>query len=235
MNQHKHIWDDFCARMQIYESGVPLFQHSDDRIVETKIIGVKSQRPVLRRSTQMEQMIRSETDKLVDDWKSEKDEFDGLIYMMFLRDVGKVLPLYIGKAETIGKGNRNLSANIKNLHRDHSKFARWGDNYAYHIGDLSAVVIPGHAPSKVNRKYLDWAKALFVEFPTLRPKLKKEVYFWATAWKKTTIGIWEEFGSTRLTFLEYLMIGVSSSVFPESLLNREGQNRSNTYEPPSCQ
>ena len=82
MNQHKHIWDDFCARMQIYESGVPLFQHSDDRIVEAKIIGVKSQRSVLRRSTQMEQMIRSETDKLVDDWKSEKDEFDGLIYRL---------------------------------------------------------------------------------------------------------------------------------------------------------
>ena len=30
---------------------------------------------------------------------------------------------------------------------------------------------------------------------------------------------------TRLTFLEYLMICVASSVFPEVLLNSEGQNR----------
>tara|TARA_B100002003_G_scaffold17150_1_gene14222 strand:- start:122 stop:646 length:525 start_codon:yes stop_codon:yes gene_type:complete len=173
----------------------------------------------------MEQMVCSESDKLVDDWENEKDEFDGLIYMMFLRDLSKVLPLYIGKAETIGKRNRNLSANIKNLHSNTQNFARWGDNYAYHIGDLSAVALPGHDPSKKSRKYLNWAKVLFLEFPTSRPQLKQEVYFWTTAWKKTTVGIWESFGPTRITFLEYLMIGVASSVFPSLLLNREGQNR----------
>ena len=173
----------------------------------------------------MEKLILSETDKLVDDWKNEKDELDGLIYMMFLKDSGNVLPLYIGKAETIGKGNRNLSANIKNLHQDLSNFARWGDNYAYHIGDLSAAVLSGHATNKINRKYLDWAKALFNKFPTSRPQLKQKVYFWTTAWNKTDIGVWKEFGSTRLTFLEYLLIGVASSVFPDLLLNREGQNR----------
>lgn len=225
MNQHRQIWDNFCARMKIYESSVPLFQHSKDRIVETKTIGVKSKRSILCRSMQMEQMIRSETEKLVDDWKNEKEEFDGLIYIMLLRESNKILPIYIGKAETIGKGNRNLSANIMNLHRDLSKFARWGDNYAYHIGELSAVVLPGHDPNKTNKKYLDWAEAIFVKFPTSTPQLKQNVYFWTTAWKKTTVGMWEDFGPTRLTFLEYLMIGVASSVFPELLLNREGQNR----------
>lgn len=225
MNKHRQIWDDFCERMQICGSGVPLFKHAKDLSVETKIIGVKSQRPILCRSPQMEQMVRSETDKLVKDWKNEKYEFDGLIYMMFLRDLDKVLPLYIGKAETIGKGDRNLSANIKNLSRDLSKFSRWGDNYAYHIGDLSAVVLPGHDIKKVNKKYIDWAKAIFVEFPSVSPKLKKEVCFWTTAWEKNNVGIWKDFGPTRLTFLEYLMIGVASSVFPQLLLNREGQNR----------
>ena len=39
------------------------------------------------------------------------------------------------------------------------------------------------------------------------------------------VGIWEDFGPTRLTFLEYLLIGVASAVFPETLLNREGQSR----------
>jgi hypothetical protein len=225
MDKHINIWDDFCERMKIYESGVPLFEHSKDLVVKTKTIGQKLIRPVLCRNIAMEKLILSETDKLVDDWKNEKDEFDGLIYMMFLKDSGKVLPLYIGKAETIGKGNRNLSANIKNLHLNLSNFARWGDNYAYHIGDLSAAILSGHSADKINKKYLDWAKALFIKFPTSSPQLKQKVYFWTTAWNKTDIGVWKEFGSTRLTFLEYLLIGVASSLFPDLLLNREGQNR----------
>ncbi len=124
MHQDKQIWDRFCERMQIYKSSVPLFQHSGDRIVESKVIGIKSQRSVLCISTQMKHMICSETDKLVDDWKNSRNDFDGLIYIMCLKDSGKVLPLYIGKAETVGKGNGNLSANIKNIHLDYSKFAR---------------------------------------------------------------------------------------------------------------
>jgi hypothetical protein len=31
---------------------------------------------------------------------------------------------------TLGKSEDNLSANLKNLSTDRSKFARWGDNYA---------------------------------------------------------------------------------------------------------
>jgi hypothetical protein len=80
---------------------------------------------------------------------------------MAVEDVGKVAPLYIGKAETFGKGNGNISANIKGIEQDTSKFARWGDNYAYHIGDLSAVVLPGHDPKHIARKYQMWAAALF--------------------------------------------------------------------------
>lgn len=181
MNQHIQIWDNFRSRMQVVESSVPLFKHSANQVVETKLIDTKVKRFVLCRSSQMEQIVRSETDKLVIDWKTQKDELDGLICMILLKKSGKVKPLYIGKAETIGKGNRNLSANIKNLDRDTSKFARWGDNYAYHIGDLSAVVIPGHDPKKKANKYLIWAKSLFLEFPVSRPRLKQDVFFWATA------------------------------------------------------
>ena len=71
---------------------------------------------------------------------------------MYRKDGSIVVPLYIGKTETIGKSN-NLSANIENLHRDKSKFARWGDNYAYHIGDLSAATLPGHPIEKMTNKY----------------------------------------------------------------------------------
>ncbi len=59
MNQHKQIWDKFCTRMQIYETSVPLFLQAENRMVETKIIGATSQRSILCRSTQMEQMHHS--------------------------------------------------------------------------------------------------------------------------------------------------------------------------------
>ena len=144
---------------------------------------------------------------------------------MFYKDSDRVTPLYIGKTESIGKGNRNLSANIKKLQSDKSKFARWGDNYAYHIGDLSAVVLPDHDKLKHTKKYSDWANRLFVSVPDQQPRLKKDVHFWAKAWNGSDVGIWKEYGATKLTFLEYLLIGVASSAFPDVLLNVEGQNR----------
>ncbi|MBE1426272.1 hypothetical protein H4684_002937 [Desulfomicrobium macestii] len=175
----------------------------------------------------METLVLAESDILIDDWKSGRGEYDGLIYLMYtISNHDDVIPLYIGKAESIGKNGGNLSANIANLHRDKSKFARWGDGYAYHIGDLSAVAVLDHPREKVTSKYTNWASRLFEEFPRQYPKLKIPVHFWAKAWRSSEVGIWNNFGPTRLTFLEYLMIGVASSAYPESLLNREGQNRS---------
>jgi hypothetical protein len=173
----------------------------------------------------MESLVRRECTKLIDDWRSKAHFFDGMLYLMGVDEPNGVVPLYIGKAETLGKGNGNLSANIRGIERDTSKFARWGDNYAYHIGDLSAVVLPGHDPKHITRKYTAWADELFVDYPAENPRLKRPVYFWAKAWSRNEMGVWEEFGPTRLTFLEYLLIGVASSAFGGVLLNREGQNR----------
>ena len=61
-----------CERMKIYESGVPLFKHSKDLIAKTKTIGNKLKRTVVCRSIEMEKLILSETDKLVDDWKHDQ-------------------------------------------------------------------------------------------------------------------------------------------------------------------
>jgi hypothetical protein len=64
---------------------------------------------------------------------------------MTTRDAnGGVIPCYIGKSETVGKTSGVLSANLKRLATDTSKFGRWRDNYAYHIGDLSSIVLSGH-------------------------------------------------------------------------------------------
>jgi hypothetical protein len=225
MDSHIKIWNGFCSRMRIADTGVPLFDASSSGIVATKEIGRDNRRQVICRSQGMENLIVFEADRLVSDWKSGTHKYDGLIYMMYRLKKDKVLPLYIGKTETIGKGEGNLSANIKNLGRDKSKFARWGDNYAYHIGDLSAAVLPGHNPAKISRKYQEWGRALFTDIQVENPKLKEPVHFWTRAWSSKEVGIWEAFGPTRLTFLEYLMIGVASSAFPESLLNIEGRNR----------
>jgi hypothetical protein len=215
------IWQRFCNRFGVERDLVPLFQADETGIVASRICGRgASARPVLVRSPQMEARVISETSKLVDDWKAGRHRHDGLIYAMGYLDEFFV-PLYIGKTETLGKREGNLSANLRNLTTDRSKFARWGDNYAYHIGDLSACALLGHAPEKRTGKYEVWARTLFEHTPSASPQLRRPLFFWTMAWDSTRAGIWEELGPTPLAFLEYLLIGVASFVSPE-LLNREG-------------
>lgn len=88
-------------------------------------------------------------------------------------------------------------------------------------------MLPGHDPKKINYKYIDWAGSLFEKHATGAPVLKRKVFFWAKAWsaKNDTgpeVGLG---GPTKLTFLEYLLIGLASSAFGDVLLNREGRNR----------
>ena len=149
MNNHRQIWNEFCATHSICTNKVPLFETSSGLAVKTKQIGKPTPRSILCRSSEMDTLIRAECAKLIDDWKQKAFTYDGLIYMMLVEEPEGVVPLYIGKTETIGKGEGNLSANIKNIKTDTQKFARWGDNYKYHIGDLSAAVLLGHDPKEI--------------------------------------------------------------------------------------
>jgi hypothetical protein len=220
MTHAANVWNKFCQRFNVLEQSVPLFKADSDGVVAHRMLG-RTSRPILMRSREMEALILAETTKLVEDWESGAHRYDGLIYFMGWVSDGQFLPFYIGKTETIGKGAGNLSANIKSLKTDRSKFARWGDNYAYHIGDLSACVLPGHADGKQTLKYKAWADQLFESAPSLTPKLIRPVHFWATAWDRSMTGVWEELGPTSLAFLEYLLIGIAQRVSAE-LLNREG-------------
>jgi len=67
--------------------------------------------------------------KLIDEFRSGQVIHDGILYLMFRREVGGVIPLYFGKAEIYGKGDANLSANVSDLATGHGKFGRWGYNY----------------------------------------------------------------------------------------------------------
>jgi hypothetical protein len=202
-----------------FDLAVPLFETDPDGHVESKPIG-KDGRHVLKRSKECDRLILNVTDQLVNDWNRKEHQFDGMLYLMGWKQQGKFIPLYIGKTESLGKGDRNLSANIKNLHSDKTKFARWGDGYSYHIGDLSACVLPGHAEAKKTVKYQAWTECLF----DAGTRLRHPVYFWAAAWKSEETGVWEEYGQTSLAFLEYLLIGVAGGM-SDSLLNREGVSR----------
>lgn len=217
------LWNEFCRAHSIIDSSAPLFELSG-RNVSIHSYG-KNKRPLLQRSQEMDKLVIAETNKVLTDFEMGTDEYDGLIYMMFWVEDGSVIPLYIGKSEKIGRRGGNLSANIKNIQKNIGKFSRWGYNYAYHLGDLSAVVCPGHPSKKSTQRYSKWAERLFVSWPNTRLRLRRETHFWMKAWSQDSVSIWKEYGRTSLTFLEYLLIGVASDLFPETLLNREGVNR----------
>ena len=94
---------------------------------------------------------------------------------MFRLERGAVVPLYIGKAGTVGKTEEKLPANMANLARDKNKFCRWV-MVTRTIGDLSAAGL-GHSSEKINAKYKQWAEALFVSYLAHAPVIKSEVRF----------------------------------------------------------
>lgn len=167
------LWSSFCYEHEVLERSVPLFQTSFSNKVEIFPYG-SSRRIMLKRSDEMESLVRKQSTIVIGDYHNGTDQYDGLIYMMFWKLEGEIFPLYIGKAEKYGKKGGNLSENIKG---DSGKFCRWGYNYVYHFGDLSTVVCPGHLAEKRTRKYEKWTDKLFEAIQTDNPVLRKEVYF----------------------------------------------------------
>ncbi len=219
------LWETWCEAQKIVEQAVPLFSTNENLEVHTRTVGSKSTRRVLCRHPEMEQLIIRNVEILQHDWDNHNNEFDGILYIMFRKIDNFVVPLYIGKAETFGKKAKNFSVNLIKVQTDRSKFARWGDGYEYHIGDLSAAVLRDHSAEKIIPKYVKWANSLFENAPADNPKLRTTVYFWTKAWKPSDRGIWAEMHPMRLSFLEYLLIGVASTAFGDDFLNSEGRNR----------
>ena len=220
----KNILEDFFSNQEVLRSSVHLFACNKKLEIESEQRGKKSIRTYLRRSDQMINLVSNELGKVIEDFKAKSNRYEGVIYMMFKKDKSQgIIPLYIGKAEKYGKSD-NLSENIS---KGKGKFGRWGHGYAYHIGDLSAVVYD-HKDANQPKKYKDWAKSMFESYPASSGSklvLKEPIYLWMKAWERDSIGLWKDFGSTTLTFLEYQLIGVSTAVYPDSVLNKEGQNR----------
>jgi hypothetical protein len=79
------------------------------------------------------------------------DLWEGLIYIMHWVIDGKIIPLYVGKAERRGI-SRDLSFNLANIRQNNYAFGRWGYGLAYHIGDLSHAMFGGDAYKKPLKK-----------------------------------------------------------------------------------
>ena len=221
-NTLQDIFNKFIIKHNI-NTDCKLFNTDANLVVNTIAYG--KNKFILQRSQSMENLLISEVNITLKDYENQTLNYDGLIYMMYKKVDKNIIPLYIGKSEKFGKNKQNLSINIKNIEKNNDKFCRWGYNYSYHIGDLSAVVLNSQNKLKVTKKYTSWANSLFKDINTDSPKLKTEIFFWIKSWSNKEIGLWEEFGQTSLTFLEYQMIGVCSKLFPNDLLNIEGVNR----------
>jgi len=215
MTTKKDIWQQWTDRYIDTENPIPLFDTDETHTVEYKHYG-QNDRRILKRSTEMEETIRDEGRKVINDWSTADDTYGGLIYLMYWLDDGEIVPLYVGKAGKYGRDGESLSANIEDLRGGSTrKFARWGDAHYYHIGNLSAIIFNHEKNQK--QKYEKWAERLFEDGQTLR----RPTYFWTKAWQEDDVGLYHDF-EVPLGELEYQIIGLVSDLYAERLLNEEG-------------
>ena len=112
-NAKTELWAEFLAANKVAEESVPLFDTESGAV---KIIEYgRNSRKVLKRSGEMELLMRKLGRNLSEQHASGKVKSSGILYMMLRKDDEQMIPLYIGKAEIYGKGDGNLSANISDL------------------------------------------------------------------------------------------------------------------------
>ena len=119
------IWLKYLKRYDIINSSSDLFQN-DQMVCEVKEKNKNSSIPILVRHPLMENKIIEQVSIIENDYGSKQNLYEGLIYMMFTLRQNQLIPLYIGKTETFGKSNKNLSANIKNLKTNKKLFCKMG-------------------------------------------------------------------------------------------------------------
>lgn len=189
---------------------VPLFDVQGG-VVGTRTAGVE--RRVLRRSDSMERLVNDTVDEVL-----TRPDADGLVYAMAWREPLRLL--YVGKAGKRGRVHA-ISANLRNLGRTQTRFARWGDGLAYHVGGLSAAVLGSTSPRRSARKYDRWRERLFR--CTNPPILRETVWFGALPWFRGDLG--PERRKRDVGDVEADLIALASRTHRATLLNHVG-NRS---------
>jgi hypothetical protein len=146
-----NAWLNSLGNVQI----VDLFDTDASGAVRTRLRGTR-QRRLLCRSAAMERAVIDVVKRGL-----REEDWLGLLYVMAWGTRGQVRPLYIGRANKVGRTPGTVSANLVNLERDKSKFARWGDGNAYHIGDLSQALFGWSSYQQSQAKYQRWSEMLF--------------------------------------------------------------------------
>jgi len=215
MTAKEQIWHEWTTRYIDTGNPIPLFETDENLTVQYKHYG-QNDRRILNRGELMESQLREEGRKVINDWSTTDDTYDGLIYFMYWLEGEEIAPLYIGKARKYGRDDESLSSNLEDLRGNSTrKFARWGDAHYYHIGNLSAIVFDHEKNQK--QKYQNWVDRLFEE----GRQLKQQTYFWTKAWDQADIGLYHDF-EVPLEQLEYQLIGLASDIYDDQLLNQEG-------------
>ena len=172
MTQHARSFQEWLSA----SPGVryaPLFDAGPALEVRTQVVG-RNERRLLRRSAEMEAAMID----LVQDGLNDP-RWIGLLYIMAWGTPGDVEQLYVGMTRKDGQ-KHPISGNIRRLDKDKSKFARWGDGNAYHIGDLSQALFRFKAYKGVEPKYEAWASTLFARRDP--PVLKQRVMLCIVPW-----------------------------------------------------
>jgi hypothetical protein len=86
-----NLWQNFLASNRVDEESVPLFV-SNGGLVATMPYG-RDGRWVLRRSTEMDSLMRSLGKQLIDEFRAGEVIHDGILYLMFRRERRGVVPL----------------------------------------------------------------------------------------------------------------------------------------------
>ena len=191
---------------------VPLFETSNELLVQTQVPPSGKRR--VCRSKAMESAVLDTVAKGID-----RPLWRGLLYVMAWGSRDQFRPLYIGKAGRFGKTNGQLSANLRNLRTDKSKFARWGDGNDYHVGDLSQALFGWSGYKEPCQKYLRWAEMLFVEKSPLR--LREPTNLLLIPWDEGQLGADSE--TCSLEAAENQAIELATEEFRRIVLNVQGE------------
>ena len=207
-------WDEICSEMNFSKEAVPLFETTPEQGVKTMLYGKKHPRKVLQRSAAMEAQLNHIKGSIEQDYQSQANQIEGLLYLMFWQCDSKIVPLYIGKAEKVGKTADKLSDTITQA----SEFMRWGYDHDSHLGDLSAWVC-AHAEKHKRPNYLRWAQCLFLDFPAEQPQLRYPTWFWAEIYPAP--GLKGSLGTLKEA--ERSWIAAAAAFSPETLVNVQGR------------
>jgi len=82
MTTKEDIWQEWTDRYLDKANPIPLFETDENLTVEYKNYG-KDDRRILKRSEEMETLVREEGRKVINDWSTSDDTYDGLIYLMY--------------------------------------------------------------------------------------------------------------------------------------------------------